>query len=530
MPADPPVAGAVVALALREAWLLVRHPGVVVGIGLTVFGFMLASDEHSATVLSEDLAAFLPLLFLAWGALIAVNLATLRSRRDGTDELFDSLPTSAPARTAGHLLSVLALVPMSAVYFVAWFLISSSAPATVGSPNLAVLAGGALIALGAGVSGVLVARWVPTAAAGPVAVIATIVLQSNFGHQDHRWRWLHFASGDGFNFTFDVGHDGWHAVWLAGLVVLGVFLAFARHGLSRPVVTAGGLALVLLVVSGWVQTRPLGESRVAARASQLSDPAAHQMCEERAGVRYCAYPTYREWIPLWESSVRGVLSRLPAGAGPGTPLEVRQRPNLAISDDLLPPLRDRIDPDAVWAADTAVHPGMTWSHDGHPLVIAFQAASWAVGLPPASSWSSPRACSAGGQARAVTAMWLAGQSGPKAGAALRERAADIEREGPRALLALQPLDVLPNYEGEEGVDSAYETEVGAAGRGADVVAAARLLSLATERVSATIDTNWDRITDPTTPVSTLFELLGQPVPAGIADLAPVVPGVGRSCR
>lgn len=383
--------------------------------------------------------------------------------------------------------------------------------------------------VGAGVSGVLVARWVPTAAAGPVAVIATMVLQSNFGHEDHRWRWLHFANGDGFSPTFDVGHDGWHVAWLAGLVVLGIFLALARHDLSRTVVTAGGLALVLLVVSGWVQTRPLSESRLAARASQLSNPAAHQVCEQRAGVRYCAYPTYREWIPLWETSVRGVLSRLPAGAGPGAPLEVRQRPILTISDDLVPPLRDRLDPAAVWVADTAVHPGMTWGHNGHPLVIAFQTASWAVGLPPAASWPNPQGCSAGGQARAVTAMWLAGQSGAKAGGLLRERAAEYERDGQRALLALQPLDVAPNYEGEDRMDSAYEAEVGAAGRGADVLAAARLLSLPTERVSAMINTNWGRITDPATPVSVLFELLGQPVPAGIGDLAPVVPGVGRSC-
>lgn len=508
-----------------------RHPGVVVGIGLTAFAFMLASEEQKATVLSEDQAAFLPLLLLAWGALIAVDLAALRSRRDGTDELLESLPTPAPARTAGHLLSVLALVPMSAVYFVAWFLISSSSTAAVGSPNLAVLAGGALIVVGAGVSGVLVARWVPVAAAGPIAVIATVVLQSNFWHQDHRWRWLHFARGDDFNATFDVGHDGWHVVWLLGLVGLGVFFAFARHGLSRPVVTAGGLALVLLVVSGWAQTRPLSDSRLAARAAQLADPAAHQVCEERTGVRYCAYPTYREWIPLWEAPVRGVLSRLPAGAGagPGTPLEVRQRPNLTISDDLIPPLRDRLDPNAVWPADTAVHPGMTWRHDDHPLVIAFQAASWAVGLPPAASWPNPQACSAGGQARVVSAMWLAGQSGARAEGLLRRRAAELERDGQRALVALQPMDVLPNWEGEHGVENAYEAEVGAAGRGADLVAAARLLTLPTEKVTAMIKANWDRVVDPTTPASTLFELLEQPVPTGIGDLAPVVPGVGRSC-
>ena len=79
------------------------------------------------------------------------------------------------------------------------------------------------------------------------------------------------------------------------------------------------------------------------------------------------------------------------------------------------------------------------------------------------------------------------------------------------------------------MDSAYEAEVGAAGRGADVVAAARLLALRTEKVAAMINTNWDSLVDPSTPVSTLFELLEQPVPAGIADLAPVVPGVGRSC-
>ncbi|HUP70603.1 MAG TPA: hypothetical protein VM142_12435 [Acidimicrobiales bacterium] len=520
------------ALARAESRLLVRHPGYLVGLALTGLGVWALTAEGSATVLGEDVNGFLSLLLPAWGSLIAVNLAALRSRRDGTDELFDSLPTAPVARTAAHLLSSVAvLVPTSIAFLTVWFLWTGASTGAVGTPSWSLGAAMVLIVAGAGVSGVLVARWVPIALGGPLAVIATIVLQNNFWYQDDRWRWLHFVEADAFDPTFDIGHPGWHVVWVAGLVLLGVFLALARHGVSGRIAVAGGTALALLAVSGWVQTRPLSSARVAARIDELQNPAAHQVCEEHGGVRYCAYPSRRAWIPLWRQPVEAVLARVPtaAAATADRPLEVRQRAVPDTFDQLVPPLQAGLDPKVAWVADGAVHPGMRWQFADHPLNVGYQTASWAVGLPPAVA-SSRTACSAGGQARVVTAMWLAGKSGPRSGARLARRAAEVEREGRRALVGLHPLDVIDDYvKGELHPGSPYVPEVGSAGRGADVVMAARLLALPADRVAKVVATNWALLTDPATTAATLFELLGTSTPTGLGELPPVTPGVGRAC-
>lgn len=382
--ADASTRRSAVSLARAEARLLVRHPGYLVGLGLTALVFWTMRDSGTATVMSEDTFGFLSLLLMAWGSLIAVNLAALRSRRDGTDELFNSLPTAPVTRTAAHLLSSAAvLVATSTAYVVIWFLVVRASPAAVGTPDWLV-ASMVLIMAGAGVSGVLVARWVPIALGGPLAVIATIVLQNNFWYQDDRWRWLHFLPADSFDPTFDIGHPGWHVVWLAGLVLLGVFLALARHGVSGRIALAGGTALMLLAVSGWVQTRPLSSARVAARIDELQNPAAHQLCEEHGGVRYCAYPSRQEWIPLWRQPVEAVLARVPAaaaatGARADRPLEVRQRAVPDTFDQLVPPLQAGLDPEVAWAADGAVHPAMSWQFADHPLNVGFQTASWRWG-------------------------------------------------------------------------------------------------------------------------------------------------------
>lgn len=127
-------------------------------------------------------------------------------------------------------------------------------------------------------------------------------------------------------------------------------------------------------------------------------------------------------------------------------------------------------------------------------------------------------------------MWLAGQSGPKAEARLKRRAAEVEREGRPALLGLHPLDVIDDYvKGELHPDSPYVPEVGSAGRGADVVMAARLLALPADRVEKVAATNWALLTDPATPAATLFQLLGTSTPTGLGELPPVTPGVGRAC-
>ena len=58
---------------------------------------------------------------LAAGTFIAANPAALRSRRDGTDELFGALPRRGISRTAAQLLAVAAAAPVALILLGAMF-------------------------------------------------------------------------------------------------------------------------------------------------------------------------------------------------------------------------------------------------------------------------------------------------------------------------------------------------------------------------------------------------------------------------
>jgi hypothetical protein len=534
--AAPPRTGAparvVLALARFEGRKLVESPIFLVGFALALGACFVGWSGDSAAVLERDdveLALFLTLL--AWGTLLAANLAATRARRDRTTELLASLPAAAETRTAAQALAATTTLPLSAAILAAWWAYGQLRyPATIGTPRPGELAVGPLLVLGGGAAGVLVARWLPTVLAGPAAVVATVVLQLNWGAEDHRWRWLHFVAWEPVTVDpwLEVRPAGWHLTYLLGLVVLAGALAVARHGLRRPLaaVLAGAVAVVL--VSGWAQTRPPSAGQVAAIVDRLERPEAHQLCQRHGQVRYCFYPTYRDWVDQWRGPIEGVLAQLPVAAR-GRELLVRQRVPPSTVAALHPEVRARLAPARVWRADGALHPGLGWYTPGNPAVVlplqraelslAYQAAAWAVGLPPAATWP-PAACDAGGQARTVAALWLAGAATPGAGRALRWRAAEVERGGPAALAGPAPVDFEPRGPDEwQGLVA----EPGSTGRGADLVAAARLLDVPPDRVAGALTARWDRLTAPATPAG---ELLG---PLGMAAAAVGSGGKGTPC-
>jgi hypothetical protein len=266
----------------------------------------------------------------------------------------------------------------------------------------------------------------------------------------------------------------------------------------------------------------------------VQHPVAHQTCELRRDVRYCAYSPYGGWIPLWDRPVRGVLVRLPAEVR-ARGLEVRQRIPRRDYGKIPADVRARLSPARAWPADGDVHPGLGWFYGpprlpgvggrtrtseqtGAELTLAVQAGSWAVGLPPVASWSNPP-CQAGGQARAVVALWLAGQATPGSGEALRA-AADRARRG-----GLGPVLVRPPFSDDRSRLEGFRSEEGVAWQGPDVVAAVRLLDRPRHEVAAVAVANWARLTDRSTPTSALFDLVGIPAPA-----APAVGGpAARPC-
>ena len=364
-------------------------------------------------------------------------------------------------------------------------------------------------------------------------MVGLIVVMNNVGG-----RWFQaVAPGVGPDPHLDVRRPAWHLVYLAGFVVALGVVALVRHGASRRVAVAGVVAVALLASGGWFQTRPASTARLAAMADFVQRPAAHQACELRGDVRYCAYSPYAGWFPLWDRPVRGVLTRLPAEVR-ARGLEVRQRIPRRDYPKIPADVRARLSPAQAWPADDVVHPGVEWfvsvpplpvpglggrsrtsQQSGAELTLAVQTGSWAVGLPPVVGWSTPP-CHAGGQARAVVALWLAGQATPPAGRALRA-AADRATHG-----GLGPALVRPAFSEDTGPLKGFRPEEGVAWQGPDVVAAVRLLDRPAQEVSAALAADWDRLTDPATPVADLFAAVGAPAPP--ANFArPEEPG--RTC-
>lgn len=529
----------VAAIGRREASLLLGHPALVVSVVLVAVAWWLDSGDGAVVLFQRDVSAALWLVLAAWGLLLATHLAVLRDRRNDAAELVASLPVTPAARTAGHLLASLVALPLSAALLALWYVVELQRPATTGTPRLAELAVAPLILLGAAVTGVLVARWAPIVVAGPLAVLATIVVQLGLAEgADVRWRQLNFVTSfDKIDPRLDVRDAGWHLVWLAGLVMLGVVLALARHGRSRAVVGGAAAAALVLAVSGFAQSRPVSASELDAMVDWLQNPRDHQRCQILGDAEYCAYAGYEEWVPQWAASVQGVLDRVPpdvlAGVLAGDePFTVGQRLDpLAYDEALLPVLRDAIDPEALWPTGNGVAPRLGWEFDDEALALAYQAAARVVGLPTALGWGD-EACTAGGQARVVVALWLAGQAVPGGATHLAEHARDFEAYGGAALVELVPLDHRSTYEGTDRFPSDprnLEPDLASGGRGADVVAAAALLARPADEVADAVGGQWDRLVDPDTPAAEVFEALEIAVPTVLDGSVPVTPGIGGAC-
>lgn len=168
----------VLALARIEGRRLVRHPFTLAGAAIPVVAFLqfLTSDDTDA---DYAWTLLVPFMSVAAGVLVAANLAALRSRRDGAEELYRSLPAPTSARTVGHLVSLAWAVTAAALLVAIAVLISLSKgnplPATaeaLTTPALVVLCGALGLAL---------ARWLPHPGVATVGVVAVFALVNGGG-------------------------------------------------------------------------------------------------------------------------------------------------------------------------------------------------------------------------------------------------------------------------------------------------------------------------------------------------------------
>lgn len=500
------------ALAALEARRLLRHPLIAVGVGLSMYLHVRGIAWGRMPVLPrDDVRIGYALLPLAAATLLVINAVALRSRRHGTDELYDTLPTLAERRTAAHLLALSAPVGLAAL-LVAVDVVYLGLLGGIGTPNPFELATGPAVVALAGVLGVLLGRLAPWTSAAPVTLVGLAALWY-FPYLSYRitqrvFTWHSFwvfpwfgerngSEADGANVL--VG--GWHLAYVGGLVALMACLALARRR-PRPGTAVAALLALALTASGAVaQSRPLTAGQLIEEAEFASGAPGTQVCETRGRVEYCTWRAYVPWIDRWQRPIDGVMRRLPA-AVVGRGLRVRQ---MALDASELcstwSACRNQVDAAFDRAiASSDVRTTASWprgsSAGGAELGLAAAVGSWAVGLRTAPPRDEPPICMPSDEARVVVALWLAGQSTAQAATSLRQALDPARADTLRPRLTLGPTAGTTQW---PRLEVAY---------------AVALLDRPADEVAVRLRQDWTRLTSPGTPTAQLATAFGlQPLPS-----------------
>jgi hypothetical protein len=338
-PTRAPVMGspsrrAALALARREAWLLLRHPLVVVAVA--AYAALLirqaAGGSDYPVLQVSDQEGLLGGVLIGLAGLVAANASVLRSHRHGTEAHFGVLVVSAWWRSAAHCLAVVPLALIVGALVAGQFAREAARPGAVGHGSFFELATGPLVVLLLGVLGVLLGRLVRSAFAGPLAAVALLALVFVLAGAPTALRWMGPIAADEGAAPLPSGLVGrpasWHALYLAGVALLVAVAAVGVAGAWRatPVRATALVAVAATLVGSVAQLAGPSDGLVAARERATDDPGAVQECVRREATTYCAFPEFTPWIDEWRAVADGV--RELAGAGDADrELIVRQRVN-----------------------------------------------------------------------------------------------------------------------------------------------------------------------------------------------------------
>jgi hypothetical protein len=563
---------AVWALARSEGGRLTRHPIFLGGVLLSAVAFVMATKNRAPVLHRDDILAGAALLPLAGATMLVSNLAALRSLRHGTGELFDSTITTRQRRTMGHLLSV-GWAAGGAALMVLLFMLYLVSLDPVGVPSaFEVLTGPAVVAL-LGALGVFVATWWRSVAAGPVVLVGVGALQLALsllvahnveGTSGLRWLapWVSLTNNDGTPpRELVIRPAGWHLMYVLALTVALGSLALVRSGLRLRRGGLVGLATVVAVWSGVMQTLPPSGTQLLELAAMVEHPERYQACEAEASVRYCAYPAYAPWIERWQAVVTPVMAKVPMTAHPAGLLVQQSFLFDASGSDVPGEAIERLsDPGTgrpLSPNGPAIHVGASWLR-GQPdtdeeyreqgeadqeLALALGISARIVGLPGphegvvltaedadrlldglapderegARTFIFPGAaypgCEVAGQARGMVALWLAGQATPGTASLLRSL---VARDHPRVL----------RYDDGTGTRSelAHGLDIGGgvyyvftggllSWSWHEAAYAVQMLDRPAGQTAALLEAHWDALIDPATRADEAIAMLGlHPLP------------------
>jgi hypothetical protein len=426
----------VLGLAKVEAWLLVRS--LMVLAGLLAGGVVIWLFIHRTEPLWWDVSWRIGggQLILGMAVLVVAQLSAGRARRNGLADLYASFPATAATRTLAHLAGLAGAVPAS-LLLVGVVTAVVQMRGAIGTPDVAVLAGGLLLVIAAGAAGIALGSRFPHPLAGVLGALA-LLLSSGTSHLASGaaiwpvpWELVQDQLGELPGPLGGYPPAGAHTVELAGLAVLAGIVALAvtvRRARARAGLAAAGVvAVAAICLAGALQLRPIPTTDLNHLASEVADPASAQSCTTASQVRYCLYPGFGDLLPSLKAPVAEVVAHLPAL--PGQPLTIRQVVRLSFPDSTFTHGHSNQQVSR-WDAQVQQAPGNAiaapasavylqvgaWPAVGSQLAdawfdLALATAEWAVHLPGTDgargSGGAFLPCVPFDQAREAVAIWLA---------------------------------------------------------------------------------------------------------------------------
>jgi hypothetical protein len=475
-PGAPAVASAAVsALAWAEARLLLRSPmlwiitATAVALGV-VWGWTVMPVWQDVLV-NAGMAS----MVLAAGLMVLGHLAASRDHRAGLADAAVALPTS-PGRRTVALLSLLPVGAFAGAIALAAQVLATVPTWPVGPLDCWNLVGAVVLPMIGVATGVMVGRWLPAAAAGPLAVVAAagmlIVVQLLATNGNGSW----FMPILLRTLLDSPRGSAAHLIYVLALLLFVVGVLLLRHWRALPALFAVGALLVVAVVAA-------PQLKYDPNAAILADgnprPELPRVCETHSAVTYCALVGFQPWIAYWQEAVEPIALAVPPQARGQLPA-IRQRGELA--DGAEP---DATQPDGMQPGPAVVDVFTSWSRHGRwgAQGRARLAEQYVVELlrpvdPTAlqrrpgvedHSGSDDAAsvndeCSGVGQTRTIVGLWLIAQALPDGAARLAGHKIGLEpaRYGQQEIDAAAKLLAQPGKQVTALLEQLWQTVTSAA--------------------------------------------------------------------
>jgi hypothetical protein len=184
---------------------------------------------------------------LAVFGFVATNLAAMRDRLSGTEELFGSTALPHRARTAALLVSA-AWATAAGVVLLAPFVGAFAIAQGVSLADLVKLSEEPLIVAVMAVAGVALGRLLPTRVVGPVVAFFALLVMGAYPHPIMPRHFLGL-----WVVPDSLRSVGWHLLYLVGIGICAATLALLKDGVRCSLVVAAAVGVGAVIAGAILQ-------------------------------------------------------------------------------------------------------------------------------------------------------------------------------------------------------------------------------------------------------------------------------------